>query len=387
VTEETWWGGKNARVFISCGQASTEERHAAETIRAELERSGYSAYVAVQVHSPQGLTENIYRRLTTAEYLLFIDFRRDRLPRRRGEPVFGQKKFRGSLFSNQELAIASYLRADLLPLLQRGVKREGILDFIQGNPVEFEDPSELPGLVREEIGKSGWDPNHRRELTVEIWPTLPPPAGISSSFPRTYPSGVYQYHELGLRNIHRLVMATDCFVQIVAVRGPSYPSGQDRDVIEMKFKHMTSPWIVLPAGEVRQVDGVLVLLNGSAPFALPGILNPGHVDSEDIVQQYAMRTPGDHEIDLQVHSREFGTQKMTILFHFDSVPANCRLSLRGGPAAPVGAGGTAPLASAGAGGATGSAMPPSGTLTAGLPTVRETGVIRVFRSDEQGTTG
>ena len=91
-----------ARVFISCGQSKdTDEPKIAEKISKRLTALGFDPYVAVAQQSLRGLKENIFEQLSRSEYFLFVDFKRERLE--------GTSDHRGSLFSNQELALASFL--------------------------------------------------------------------------------------------------------------------------------------------------------------------------------------------------------------------------------------------------------------------------------------
>lgn len=305
--------------------------HEVESIlRDEL---GFCPYVAVEAHSLRGFTDNIYRLLASADYVVFIDFAREELGALQGQPKPEKTEYRGSLFSHQELGIASYLGSepgvDFLPFVQDGVKREGIAAFIQGNAVPFSKHEELPGLLRKAVKDQGWRSDSRRELGVSIAP-LPPTGGIPvrSGFGKFLPNGSYQYHELYLTNHHRRLAATDCTVLLVGARGPSFAGRPSPDIVEMKFKHIMTPRIVLPAGEARQFDGVAVRLDadGNPPRAIPGILNPGHIDSEEITVQYLMDVPGEYELDIRVHSREFGLQEYTVLFHFDANPASSKVT-------------------------------------------------------------
>jgi hypothetical protein len=63
--------------------------------------------------------------LEKSEYYLFIDFRREEL---------GSQRFRGSLFSHQELGIATYLKKEHILIFQeRGVlERDGIKGYVPG---------------------------------------------------------------------------------------------------------------------------------------------------------------------------------------------------------------------------------------------------------------
>lgn len=94
-----------SRVFISCGQQEGEERKFANNLQEMLKGDEYKfdPYVAIAQQSVRGLRENIFRQLEESEYFIFIDFKRERLCRNGKDTG----KHRGSLWANQELAIAS----------------------------------------------------------------------------------------------------------------------------------------------------------------------------------------------------------------------------------------------------------------------------------------
>ena len=135
-----------ARVFISCGQNHTWEGEV-ETARAvanRLSALGFDPYIAAEVHSPRSLVENIYSQLRDSEYFLFIHFKRERLD--------DSNEHRGSLFSHQELAIASFDGLELLAFQEDGVKRlDGIVRFLQINPIPFADRNCLVDIVVETV--------------------------------------------------------------------------------------------------------------------------------------------------------------------------------------------------------------------------------------------
>jgi len=92
-----------ARVFISCGQSKgTDEEVTASAVAGRLEKLGFDPYVAVQEQTLRGLKENIFEQLAKSEYYIFVDFKREELAKTT-PPVC-----RGSLFSHQEFALASY---------------------------------------------------------------------------------------------------------------------------------------------------------------------------------------------------------------------------------------------------------------------------------------
>jgi hypothetical protein len=320
VDEKEWWTGTKARVFVSCGQARPSERKAASAIDRELGKLGFCPYVAIEAHSSKGLTENIFSHLATADYFLFVDFRRDQIGKRH------EGRYRGSLFSNQELGIASFIQTDLLPFVQNKIRREGILGAIQGNAISFPYPKRVPDLVRQYVWKEKWDPGNRRELRIE--PGLEIDYALLPQIFRVISQGEYVYYHLRLRNLHSRILATNCIIQIVGARGPSFTVSSTPDVIEMKFKHITSPQVILPAGARRSFDAIVVRKNENGPpFAIPGIVHPTYVDSERLYHQYAMTTPGQHTFDLRVHSSEFGSSLQRLRFYLGEKWEQCRLEV------------------------------------------------------------
>lgn len=116
-----------ARVFISCGQTrGSEEENIAHKVSERLDKLGYDSYIAVEEQTLRGVKENIFHQLETSEYFIFIDFKREKLE------YNGFQICRGSLFSHQELAIASYLDIPLAAFQEEGVKQEdGLMRFFK----------------------------------------------------------------------------------------------------------------------------------------------------------------------------------------------------------------------------------------------------------------
>jgi hypothetical protein len=200
-----------ARVFISCGQAS-ELKHA-QSVKQVLIDLGFEAYLAGEVQSAKALRENIFAELRETEYFLFIDFRRELLS---GPP---ECIYRGSLFSHQELAIASYLDLDILPLQEDGVKKlDGMLGHIQANATKFNDRSQLPDLVRKKVAENGWRNDWRNQLTLE---ESSPPSGVAH---HRATNRISCFFHLTVRNHHSRVTARNCYAdlrRIVKLRRPS----------------------------------------------------------------------------------------------------------------------------------------------------------------------
>jgi hypothetical protein len=105
------------------------------------------------VHSPKALTEHIFAYLKESEYFVFIDFKREKIK---------SSKFRGSLFVNQEIAIATFLKLQGIGFSEKDVKREGILDYQIYNALTFKDGTEIIAKLKKET--SNWNPESVNEL-------------------------------------------------------------------------------------------------------------------------------------------------------------------------------------------------------------------------------
>ena len=140
-----------ARVFISCGQQKgTDEVEIAHNIAEKLEKMGFEPYIAVEEQTLKGMKENIFQRLSESEYFVFIDFKRERLSKLKNGNLEDTSKHRGSLFSHQELAVATFLDIKALSFREKETKEDdGILKFIQANSIEFTDRHLLPDVVPE----------------------------------------------------------------------------------------------------------------------------------------------------------------------------------------------------------------------------------------------
>lgn len=150
---------RKARVFISCGQRNNREISIGKSVQDYFAKRGFETYFAEVVHSSDGLTENIFRFFNKSEYFVFIDFKRENL---------SADEHRGSLFVNQEIAIATFLNLIGVGFVEKGVKREGILEYQIYNAIPFEDGTEiinsLVGLTK------NWDINSVNELFISYNP-------------------------------------------------------------------------------------------------------------------------------------------------------------------------------------------------------------------------
>jgi len=122
---------QKTKIFISCGQKDGSiEKSIAKQIEDKLINLGFDTYLALEQHTLRGLKENIFKHLVDSEYFLFVDFKREKLD--------NSNNFRGSLYANQELAIASFLEKEVIAFQQKGIRHiDGMLSSLQLNPIKF----------------------------------------------------------------------------------------------------------------------------------------------------------------------------------------------------------------------------------------------------------
>lgn len=279
-----------SRIFLSCGQRP-EERKVVEDIKQSLE-SEYEVYVATQQHTPEGFKENIFRHLENSEYFLFIDFKREELSGKKGHLCF-----RGSLFSNQELALASYLGLDILPFQENGVEEhKGIMQFVMANPISFTNKEALPSLVIKEVKKQ-WKTGWRNQLDLS--------ESKSASHVKKYGEEERPalWFHLIVKNLHKSKQALNCtaFVKEVISNGsdPVTP-----ELSELKWKGMAlGQSVVIPPGKERKLDAFHIFDDSPENIILG--LNPFLVDSTAVEEEYTLKGPGDFSVRYVLYSDNF----------------------------------------------------------------------------------
>lgn len=271
-----------ARIFISCGQSKkSDEIEVAKAISDRLRGRGFDPYIAVQEQTLQGLKENIFGRLRKSQYFVFVDFKREKLGR--------SQHCRGSLFSHQELAMASLLEIDVAAFQERGVKPlDGLIQLLQVNAVEFTDKNLLPNAVADIIEERGWTPNWRNELVLEA---SPPVDAV----------GAKCFH-VRVRNRHREKLALNCSGYLESItRLPNTPIGMPDETLECKWAATPLPRVSIPAGRARRFDALQIR------YAEPlSVVFPILTDSPE----YMPRIPqavGEYELSYLVTSDNFPT--------------------------------------------------------------------------------
>lgn len=231
-----------SKVFISCGQGDDEERQITSQIKTWLIGQGYNPYVAIETQSIQDVNTSIIGNLKTSDYYIFIDFAREKIGRKNCSPIF-----RGSLFTNQELAVAYMLEFDeVLYLQQNNVKLEGIGKYLLSNALPFKRKSEVPSLIETTVVKKGWNPSYSRHLTLG----QPIYAGEWEYGDHT---GSYSDHiwHLSVKNLRHDIAAFDTVArlnEIVAANGNTIQT-RDRNFLKWAGKKAAYSVTILPMDE------------------------------------------------------------------------------------------------------------------------------------------
>jgi len=198
-----------AQIFLSCGQDfKSGEKQLAEAIKKRINESdlGFECWAACEVQDLSDLRNIVFKRLENADYFIFVDFKREKLD--------GKSVHRGSLFANQELAIASYIGlGDCVLLLQEeGVERAGVLNTVLANLKDKEThfsssdrkvgalPDCIYNLIKTKLEKKEWSNKTRNTLALSAYRTaelvLPRPFHIS------------------VENLHHRKDARNCFAYL-----------------------------------------------------------------------------------------------------------------------------------------------------------------------------
>lgn len=279
---------RRARVFISCGQTKdSDELTTAKQISYRLSELGFDPYIAVEEQTLRGLTENIFPRLRDSEYFVFVDFKREKLVPHGKSDVVGLSEFehRGSLFSHQELALASFLDLPLLAFQEVGVKKDdGVLRFLQANATPFTNRSQLPNVIADEVERLKWNPSSRNELLLER--VKPPWVDATEVASRE----LRRFFHIEVRNLHHKKTATNCYVYLekatkLAQSSTAIPFGS----VESKWAGYVLPNAHILPSSARRFDALFIAhrrptevrfptFTDSSEFGCPPLLGAGEYE-------------------------------------------------------------------------------------------------------------
>lgn len=245
-----------AKVFISCGQQKdTDEVKIALEIREKLEKLGYEPYIAVEEKTLKGVKENILNQLANSEYLVFIDFKREQLVTKPEETIH-----RGSLFSNQELAVASFLDIPFVAFQEEGVKKDdGILKFVQANCTPFKDMIALLDLVTKCIEQQEWKPNWKNELVLERDEKEFVDTNVQINANGQIIVKPSRFFHVEVENLHQRKIASNCYAYFKSFRDLSTGKETVLETVESKWKGYVLPNATILPTSSRYFDAFYVL--------------------------------------------------------------------------------------------------------------------------------
>lgn len=313
-----------AKVFLSSGQGPDEKPHV-ERVRQVLQDLGYEVYVAARDSKAEGTLPNILRELETSEYYLFIDFAREWLSTSAlsapTPPPDQRPQRRGSLYTHQELAIASYLKLEALGFQEEGLSyQDGMLRDMQLNCRTFADRAELASLIRRNV-EAKWSHSWRRALRLSLAPN-PVKARVSNLPGR--PNAVF-FH-LSVDNLHHSRSALNCVAYVRSAVGPlpspDADSGSEniRETAELKWSGAALPQVPVMPQTSRKLDALMVYASK------PDILHfPQLVDSTQF--QCSLTEPGFYRATYVVLSDNLPPAETTIVIHHTGSLSSLKLAL------------------------------------------------------------
>lgn len=244
-------------MFISCGQASSEERAVAAKVKDWFEGRGFTPYVAIQAQSMADVNSGIIAELRRADFYVFIDFRREQICQEGAGCEEGIA--RGSLFTNQELAIAQVIGLEeVIFLQQQGIELEGLLRYMASNAQPFHTADQVPELVEKLVQERSWTPEYSRHLVVgaEHWtPVVPYGDHTGVKCVRVY--------ELDIHNRRRDLAALNAVARLKRL---TLPDGSVRSEIDFSpLKTVGQPGYVHVIWPERHAAWDLVAVHTDAP--------------------------------------------------------------------------------------------------------------------------
>jgi len=282
----------SGKIFVSCGQANDEERRIAAEISALLVKQGFpQPYVAIQAQTIQDINFSIISNLKNSDYYIFIDFAREKI----GSQGWFRPLFRGSLFTNQELAIAYILEyKEVLYLQQEGVNLEGIGKYLLSNAVTFKHKYEVLQIIEQEVRKKGWLPTYSRHLTLGT-----PAYGQACQY--TDHTGTYQEYIwlLEVKNLRYDTAAFDTVARLneITLQNGSKIACPDREFLKWAGRNKAYSATILPRGNARLDLFALDQSNTLHLFL--------HSEKDVMPRNFILNSPGNYILHYQLFSKGF----------------------------------------------------------------------------------
>ena len=233
------------KIFISCGQVTSAERTLSKQVAISLTNKGFNPYVASEAQSIQDINTEIIGKLKKSDYYIYIDLKRECIA-----GYFWCRKYRGSLFTNQELAIVYALGFErTIFLQQKGILLEGMARYILSNAKKFTNVNEVIPIVEDEIDKRKWDTKYSRHLSVQYIQAYPKiPYGDHTQ------SMVQQIYHVGIRNCTKDIAAINVIAHLVAITEPNGNINVAIDKGDLKWARQIGYTRNIPPGEIAPFD-------------------------------------------------------------------------------------------------------------------------------------
>ncbi len=293
---------RKARVFISCGQSTDREKSIGLEVERYFRGRGFETYFAEKVHSPEALTEHIFRFLKESEYFVFIDFKRCTLT---------DAEFRGSLFVSQEIAIATFLKIPGLGFMEKGIKREGILNFQIHNAFYFEDGTEIINKLREET--SEWQTDSVNELLLLYNSDNDSRGVVLNNDPKLITD--WWHVEVVNRNLHKHALACSGYVTKIKIMESDIL--WEIPTIELIWSGIGVETVNILAGSKRELDGFF-LIRGSNEVRF----HVRRMTTDNLRFNMPVLSPGNYLIEYSVISSNFQIASSEFVLKF---PANSNI--------------------------------------------------------------
>ncbi len=225
--------------------------------------------------------------------------------------------YRGSLFTNQELALASYLDIDGIGFQEVGVRRcDGIMATVQINCATFEKRSDLRCLVHDKIKEllrtQLWDPHWKKLLRFRR---------SDDDFRRRKPQDPYIFH-ISVENPHRRKTAISCVAYIEEVLHLPDRTRIPFSPFELKWAGTTVPFKkIRPGDAARGFDAFEIPKD--KPTKLRWDL--AYTDTEEVWPR--VEGPGEYEITYFVASYNFPPLRAMFKLVLKAHPEETRLDL------------------------------------------------------------
>lgn len=309
-----------AQIFLSCGQ-NHEERPIAEAIKSKIEKSdlGFGCYVACEVQDLRDLRDIIFKRLEESDYFVFVDFKREELKDKKDKD--GRPIHRGSLFTNQELAVASYIGLGncVLLLQEEGVEeRGGVLNAVLANLREDETrfksaerdelPNRIYNLIKAKLDNREWNNQTRNTLALSVYP---------HSRYLQLPNGgpVVRPFHIQVKNLHHRKDARNCFAYLDGVvdLNKNEKINHGWETAEFKWAHTRLAAVRITAKpSSRYFDAVCLFINqGRIEMSFFNPFAPSHTD----YYPYKLG-PGKYRLTFSVISDNFMQAQKNFIFEF-----------------------------------------------------------------------